>query len=72
MATNIITVKELWDDPTGEYCAEIKIDGRNVASVYSRDIERILLGALVDQHCEVRREISWSLKAARRRRAKAA
>lgn len=69
MTTNTITVKELWDDlTTGQYCAEISIDGRNVASVYSRDIERILLGAMVvDQHREVRRDVSFVLNALRRR-----
>ena len=67
MATNIITVKELWDDSTGQYAADISIDGRAVASVYSRDIERILLSALVDQHSEVRRDISRVLRAQRRR-----
>lgn len=55
--TNKITINELWHDSTGQYCAEIDIDGTRIASVYSPRVELLLVNALRDEHCEVWRSI---------------
>ncbi len=54
---NRIEIRELWNDSTGQFCSEISIDGRKIASVYSPDAERILVGAIRDRHCAVYRKL---------------
>ena len=53
---NRIDIRELWND-TGQFCAEIDIDGKRVASVYSPNIERMLVNTLADRHCEIWRAV---------------
>jgi hypothetical protein len=52
---NAITIKVLWDDSTGQYCSEIEVDGRLEAKCYSEAVETVLVGALRDGHCTVKR-----------------
>lgn len=54
---NRIEIKELWNDPAGQYCSEITIDARRVASVYSPQTELILVNTLADRHCQVWRSV---------------
>lgn len=55
---NRIDIKQLWHDTTtGQFCAEIDVDGQRIASVYTEHAERVLVNSLADQHCEVWRSI---------------
>lgn len=54
---NRIDIKELWHDSTGQFCSEIDVDGKRIASVYTPYAEMALVNSLADQHCEVWRSL---------------
>jgi hypothetical protein len=54
---NRIDIEELWNDATGQFCSEISVDGKRIASVYTPHAELILVNSLADRHCEVWRSL---------------
>lgn len=53
---NRIDIRECRNEST-EYCSEIDVDGKRIATVYSQFAEQIIVSSLADRHCEVWRSL---------------